>query len=51
MFTAQKGMKEKGWLEYKYPQTNEAIRFPVGVVQGAQDGPTLVVLGGMHGSE
>jgi hypothetical protein len=51
MFTAQKGMKEKGWLEYKYPQTNEAIRFPVGVVQGAKDGPALVVLGGMHGSE
>lgn len=51
MFTAQKGMKEKGWLEYTYPQTNEAIKFPVGVVKGAFDGPTLVVLGGMHGSE
>jgi predicted deacylase len=51
MFTAQKGMKENGWLEYKYPQTNEAIKFPVGVVKGAQDGPTLVVVGGTHGSE
>jgi predicted deacylase len=51
MFTVQKGMKEKGWLEYKYPQTNEAIRFPVGVIQGAFDGPTLAVVGGTHGSE
>jgi predicted deacylase len=51
MFTAQKGMKESGWLEYKYPQTNEAIKFPVGVVQGVHDGPTLVVVGGTHGSE
>jgi uncharacterized protein len=51
MFTTQKGMKEHGWLEYKYPQTNEVIKFPVGMVRGAQDGPTLVVLGGMHGSE
>jgi uncharacterized protein len=51
MFAAKKGTKERGWLEYKYPQTNEAIKFPVGVVQGVEDGPTLVVLGGMHGSE
>lgn len=51
MFTAKKGTKERGWLEYEYPQTNEAIKFPVGVMQGLEDGPTLVVLGGMHGSE
>jgi uncharacterized protein len=51
MFTTQKGMKQHGWLEYKFPQTNEPIKFPVGTVRGAQDGPTLVVLGGMHGSE
>ncbi len=51
MFAAKKGTKERGWLEYKFPQTNEAIKFPVGVVQGVEDGPTLVVLGGMHGSE
>jgi uncharacterized protein len=45
------GMKEKGWLEFKYRNTGEPIRFPVGTIYGAADGPTLVVLGGMHGSE
>lgn len=45
------GMKEKGWLEFKYRNTGEPIRFPVGTVHGAADGPTLTVLGGMHGSE
>jgi uncharacterized protein len=46
-----KAMKEKGWLEYKYAPTGEPIRFPVGTIHGAKDGPTLAVLGGMHGSE
>ena len=45
------GMKEKGWLEFKYRNTGEPIRFPVGTVYGVSDGPTLVVTGGMHGSE
>jgi predicted deacylase len=45
------GMKEKGWLEFKYPPTGEPIRFPVGTVRGRAEGPTLAVLGGMHGSE
>ncbi len=45
------GMKEKGWLEFQYQNTKEPIRFPVGTIHGASDGPTLVVLGGMHGSE
>lgn len=45
------GKKEKGWLEFKYTPTGEPIRFPVGTVHGVEDGPTLVVLGGMHGSE
>jgi len=49
--TKNLGKKEKGWLEFKYPPTGEAIRFPVGTVHGVEDGPTLVVLGGMHGSE
>jgi uncharacterized protein len=48
---AAKGTKEKGWLETKYRNTGELIRFPVGTVTGTQDGPTLVVFGGMHGSE
>jgi hypothetical protein len=45
------GMKEKGWLEFKYRATGEPIRFPVGTIHGMADGPTLLVLGGMHGSE
>lgn len=45
------GMKEKGWLEFKYRATGEPIRFPVGTIYGVDEGPTLVVLGGMHGSE
>ncbi|MCJ7622101.1 MAG: succinylglutamate desuccinylase/aspartoacylase family protein [Anaerolineaceae bacterium] len=49
--TATKGLKEKGWLEFKYMATGEPIRFPVGTVHGVNDGPTLLVLGGMHGSE
>jgi len=46
-----KGTKETGWLEYKYRNTEEPIRFPIAKVFGKGDGPTLVVLGGMHGSE
>lgn len=49
--TVKQGMKEKGWLEFKYPPTGEPIRFPVGTIHGSADGPTLTVLGGMHGSE
>ena len=45
------GMKEKGWLEFKYRNTGEPVRFPVGTVHGMADGPVLTVLGGMHGSE
>ena len=46
-----KGTKEKGWLEFKYRNTEEPIRFPIGTIYGASDGPNLVVLGGMHGCE
>jgi uncharacterized protein len=46
-----KGTKETGWLEFKYRNTGEPIRFPVGTIYGASDGPNLVVLGGMHGCE
>jgi len=46
-----KGSKDKGWLEFKYQATGAPIRFPVGNIYGEKDGPTLVVLGGMHGSE
>jgi len=31
--------------------TKEPIKFPIGRVYGINDGPTLLVLGGMHGSE
>jgi predicted deacylase len=46
-----KGTKEKGWLEFTYRNTGEPIRFPIGTIYGASDGPNLVVLGGMHGCE
>lgn len=46
-----KARKEMGWLEYTFAPTGEAIRWPAGTVYGAEEGPTLVVLGGMHGSE
>jgi predicted deacylase len=46
-----RGVKERNWLEFKYRATGEPIRFPVGTINGVEDGPTLVVLGGMHGSE
>lgn len=46
-----KGTKEKGWLEFKYRNTEEPIRFPIGTIYGVSDGPNLVVLGGMHGCE
>ncbi len=49
--TVAGGMKEKGWLEFKYQNSGELIRFPVGTIRGAAEGPTLVVVGGMHGSE
>lgn len=49
--TKTPGKKEQGWLEFTYKPTGEAIRFPVGTVYGVEEGPTLVVLGGMHGSE
>ena len=45
------GMRERGWLEFKYQNTGEPIRFPVGTIHGTSDGPTLCVVGGMHGSE
>jgi len=47
----KKGVKEYGWLNFQYRNTGEPIRFPVGTIYGENDGPTLLVLGGMHGSE
>ena len=49
--TTVKGTKEKGWLEFKYRNTGEPIRFPIGTIYGVSEGPNLVVLGGMHGCE
>jgi uncharacterized protein len=43
--------KEHHMLEFEYAKTKEPIRFPVGTITGAHTGPTLLVLGGMHGSE
>ena len=44
-------MNKKGWLEIKYVTTGEPIRFPVVAVHGVNEGPTLLVMGVMHGSE
>lgn len=38
-------------LVFRYKNSGESIQFPVGTIHGKADGPTLVVLGGMHGSE
>ena len=46
-----RGTKKTEVLEFTYKNTGEPIRFPIGTVYGKEDGPTLVVLGGMHGSE
>ena len=43
-------MKETRLLTTGGPSAEE-IRFPVGTAHGAADGPTLVVIGGVHGSE
>lgn len=45
------GTKKTEWLEFTYGKTGEPIRFPIGTIYGKEDGPTMVVLGGMHGSE
>ncbi len=43
-------MKETRYLTTTAPDGSE-IRVPLATVQGAQDGPTLAVIGGVHGSE
>jgi predicted deacylase len=47
----KRNFKKTEMLEFKYQNTGEVIRFPVGTIYGKEEGPTLVVLGGMHGSE
>lgn len=49
--TYSRGTKSTSWLEFTFEPTGEPIRFPMGIIHGAHDGPRLVVLGGMHGSE
>lgn len=46
-----RNVKKTEMLEFRYKHSGELIQFPVGTVYGKTDGPTLVVLGGMHGSE
>ena len=43
--------KEHFMQEFTYRKSGELIRFPMGVVYGAKDGPTLAVVGGTHGCE
>jgi predicted deacylase len=47
----KRNMKKSEIMTFKYQNTGEVIEFPVGTIHGKNDGPTLVVLGGMHGSE
>ncbi len=49
--TLSKNTKATRWLEFTFEPTGEPIRFPMGTICGASDGPRLVVVGGMHGSE
>jgi predicted deacylase len=42
--------KETSFLTTSGPR-GEEIRFPVGTVHGGADGPTLVIVAGVHGSE
>ncbi len=46
-----RNLKKREWLEFTFQNTGEAIRFPVGTIYGKNPGPTMVVVGGMHGSE
>lgn len=46
-----KNMKKMEMLEFNYKNSGDVIRFPVGTIYGKEEGPTLVVIGGMHGSE
>lgn len=48
---ANRGTKKSEILEFTYEKTGETIRFPIGTVYGREDGPTMAVVGGMHGSE
>jgi len=43
--------KDHKMLTYPYRGSGEAIRFPVGEICGAEDGPTLALVAGVHGSE
>ncbi len=46
-----RNVKKTEMLQFKYKNSGELIQFPIGTIYGKADGPTLVVLGGMHGSE
>jgi uncharacterized protein len=46
-----RNVKKTEMLKFKYKNSGELIQFPVGTIHGKGDGPTLVVVGGMHGSE
>ncbi len=46
-----RNVKKTEMLKFKYRNSGELIQFPVGTIHGKGEGPTLVVVGGMHGSE
>lgn len=49
--TAAAGETDEGWFEATAMPTGGSERLPVGIVNGADDGPTLWVTGGVHGDE
>ncbi|MEI6875658.1 MAG: succinylglutamate desuccinylase/aspartoacylase family protein [Spirochaetota bacterium] len=46
-----RNVKKTEMLKFKYKNSGEPIQFPIGTIYGKVAGPTLVVVGGMHGSE
>lgn len=46
---AERGERAEGWVEI--PGLPAEAAFPVVLVNGAGDGPTLAVTGGVHGAE
>lgn len=47
---AERGQKVTGWIEVP-PGSDEGLRIPVAVVNGAKTGPVLALVAGSHGTE
>lgn len=49
--TLSAGVGEKWYGEAEFPVQGETYKLPMWLVNGAEEGPTLVVTGGVHGAE